>query len=63
MTNKEAWIKLLINNDTALACIIIGSRKMIKESLDSSDIDFIENKISWLYEKAPDELISLVYNK
>lgn len=60
MNNKEFWIKLLSENDTVLASVIILAERFIKQELSQGEQDYIQEKKKWLYEKAPDEATDIL---
>lgn len=62
LTNKDAWLKLFENNDTALVAAITLCQRFCPEdpSLTDAQSDFIIEKKHWLYEHANDELVSIV---
>jgi hypothetical protein len=59
MSNKEFWLKLLSENDTALASVIILAERFVKTELSEIEVLYINDKRKWLYEDAPKEKIGL----
>lgn len=60
MCNKELWLKLLSQNDTALASLILLSERYITMKQIQEGQDFIDKKKKWLYEEADPEKIALL---
>lgn len=62
LTNKDAWLKLFANNDTALVAAITLCQRFGPDTPDLTDsqTDFIIEKKKWLYQSASDEFLSIV---
>lgn len=53
MNNREFWLKLLSENDTVLASVIILAERFVKPGLSKGEHKYFQEKNKWLYEKAP----------
>lgn len=62
LTNKDAWLKLFENNDTALVAAITLCQRFGPQdpTLTDSQTDYIIEKKKWLYQPANDELVSII---
>ena len=61
LTNKDAWLKLFQNNDTALiAAITLCERFVNDKELNDAQLEFINNRKKWLYQSADDNFVSIV---
>lgn len=59
MNNRDFWLKLLSENDTALASVIKLAERFVKPGLSKGEHKYIQEKNKWLYEKAPKEAADL----
>jgi hypothetical protein len=59
MSNKDFWLKLLSENDTALASVIILAERFVKSELSENEVLYINDKRKWLYEEAPKDKTDL----
>ncbi len=57
MTEKEFWLKLFSENDTALASVIILAERFVNEKQLESGKEYIEKRKKELYEEVPLERI------
>lgn len=63
MTQKEFWLKLFNENDTALAsAIILVNRFVNKEQLESGK-EYIRSEVHKLYEEMPEDVVKSVFSE
>ena len=61
LTQKEFWLKLFNENDTALAsAIILVNRFVNKEQLESGK-EYIRSEVQKLYEEMPENVVKSVF--
>ena len=60
MTNKEFWLRLFEENDTALAAAIHLCQRFTTEESLIQGRDFLEQKRKELYEEADPEVVALL---
>mgnify|MGYP003291778821 CR=1 FL=1 len=61
MTNKEFWLKLFSENETALASAIILCERFVSMQQLESGKEYVEAKKRELSEEAPQELVRDVF--
>lgn len=62
MTTKDFWLKLFNENDVALASAIILCERFVDDNSLLIGKDYIENKVTELYEEMSDEIVELVFD-
>ncbi len=63
MTQKEFWLKLFNENDTALAsAIILVNRFANKEQLERGE-KYIRGRVHELYEEMPEDVVKSVFSE
>lgn len=61
MTEKEFWLKLFSENDTALASVLILVDRFVTEESLASGAEYIEQRKKELYNEMPEDKIKLVF--
>lgn len=61
MTNKEFWLKLFNENDTALASAIILVNRFVNEEQLERGKKYIRSEVQKLYEEMPENVVKSVF--
>lgn len=61
MTEKEFWLKLFSENDTALASVLILVDRFVTEESLASGAEYIEQRKKELYNEMPEDKIKLIF--
>ena len=61
MTEKEFWLKLFNENDTALASAIILVNRFVNEQQLESGKEYIRSEVQKLYEERPEDVVKSVF--
>ena len=61
MTEKEFWLKLFSENDTALASVLILVDRFVTEESLVSGAEYIEQRKKELYNEVPEDKIKLIF--
>ena len=61
MTEKEFWLKLFSENDTALASVLILVDRFVTEESLASGAEYIEQRKKELYNEVPEDKIKLIF--